>query len=100
MEAIITAAENPVAKTGIEGLPVSFENSPMEWIVGKELPAIYSRTFGQPFTATVKTDTAKTSPGIKFVRAACLALELPGPEEGPADNTIRTHWRHASNRNG
>jgi hypothetical protein len=100
MEAIVAAAGKPVAKTGIEGLPVIFENSPMEWIVGKALPAIYSRTFRQPFTATVKTDAAKTSNGIKFVRASCLALELPGPKGGPTDNTIRTHWRSASNRNG
>jgi hypothetical protein len=100
MEEIIAVAGKPVAKTGIEGLPVIFENGPMEWIVGKALPAIYSRTFGQPFTATVKTDTAKTSNGIKFVRASCLALDLPGPKGGPTDNTIRTHWRSASNRNG
>ena len=72
----------------------------MKWILGKALPAIYSRTFGQPFTATVKTDTAKTSNGIKFIRASCLALDLPGPKGGPTDNTIRTHWRNASNRNG
>jgi hypothetical protein len=79
-----------MAKPKLEATPVkNFQNGPMEWLAGKKLPAVYSLIFQRDFTATAKTDTAQTSNGIKFVRAACIALGLPCLD----DETIRSHCK-------
>lgn len=91
MESIILMAQSPGPKPGLGGTQVNFQNGPMEWLAGKKLPAIYSRIFQLDFTVTVETDTSDTSNGIKFVRAACLALGLHRLE----DETIKTHYRNA-----
>jgi hypothetical protein len=91
MHSIIEMAKAPPAKTGIEGRAANFQNSPAVWLAGEKLPEIYCRIFDRKFTATAKTDVADTSRGIKFVRAACLALGLDPVD----DETIRTHYRNA-----
>jgi hypothetical protein len=91
MHSIIEMAKAPPAKIGIKGRAANFQNSPAVWLAGDKLPEIYRRIFDRNFTATAKTDVADTSPGIKFVRAAYLALGLDPVD----DETIRTHYRNA-----
>jgi hypothetical protein len=90
MQSIIKEAQAPPPKLGFEGRAVNFQNSSADWLAGEKLPEIYRNTFGRPFIATAKTDTADSSHGIKFVRAACLALGLHRME----DETIRSHYRN------
>jgi hypothetical protein len=95
MREIVKLAELPPPKKGIEGRAVNLQHSPMQWLAGKKLPAIYRQTFGSEFTASPqRKDSNKTSNGIKFVRAACIAMgatEAPGP----LDETIKSHYRDA-----
>jgi hypothetical protein len=93
MHSIIEMAKAPPAKLGFEGRAVNFQNSPTDWLVGEKLPEIYSRTFGIEFTATPKSaHHADSSDGIKFVRAACLAMGLTQLAQ-MSDHTIKVHWQ-------
>jgi len=88
MQSIIEMAQ------AIEGRAANLQNSPTDWLVGEKLPEIYSNTFGISFTATPKSDyQANTSNGIKFVRAACLALGLPDLAK-MSDHTIKVHYQN------
>jgi hypothetical protein len=94
MQSIIEMAQAPPARPGIEGRAANLQNSLTDWLVGEKLPEIYSNTFGISFTATPKSDyQANTSNGIKFVRAACLAMGLPDLAK-MSDNTIKVHYQN------
>jgi hypothetical protein len=95
MQSIIKEAQAPPTKPGFEGRAVNLQNSPADWLAGEKLPEIYSKTFGCPFTATPKSaHHADSSNGIKFVRAACLALGLIELAQ-MSDHTIKVHYQNA-----
>jgi hypothetical protein len=95
MQSIIKLAQSPPAKRGFEGRAVNFQNSLADWLAGEKLPEIYRNTFGLPFTATPKSaHHSDSSDGIKFVRAACRALELIELAQ-MSDRTIKAHYRNA-----
>jgi hypothetical protein len=95
MASIVAMAQRPLAKSGFEGRAVNFQNSPVDWLAGEKLPEIYSKTFGHRFTATPKSaHHADSSNGIKFVRAACLALGLIELAQ-MSDHTIKVHYQNA-----
>jgi hypothetical protein len=94
MQSIIEMAQAPPARHGIEGRAANLQNSPTDWLLGEKLLEIYSNTFGISFTATPKSDyQANTSDGIKFVRAACLAVGLPDLAK-MSGHTIKVHYQN------
>jgi hypothetical protein len=92
MASIIEKAQQPPEKSRFKGWPANFQTGPIVWLAGEALPRIYSQTFQRKFTATPAIkDGTHGSDGIKFVRAALVALGLNYLD----DQTIRSHWRKA-----
>jgi hypothetical protein len=73
------------------GPALKLERSPEQRLNAAVLPKIYSRVFGKKFTATAKTETAQTSPGIKFIHEARCVLGLVIISDEAVRAAIKAH---------
>lgn len=78
-----------------------FPLSPIEWLAGEELPALYEKITGEKFTVWINDDQSSGSPGIEFVISALLAAGLP-PKFGfrHSPETIKDYRYKATRQQG